>query len=67
MKEWNLGNGLPNVCKSIRDKLHYASHRLECIERDKTIINVDTYETTVLLWALGDYMQKHNLEEGAEE
>lgn len=65
-KEWNLGGGLVNVCESIRGKLHYASNRLECIERDKTIINVDSYEVTALIWALAEYMEKHNLK-GAEE
>ena len=51
---WNLGDGLENVCNSVMRKLRYAGHQLE--ERNKTIINVDSYEVTVLIWALNEYM-----------
>lgn len=61
MREWNLGNGLGNVCDTIRGKLHYASHTIECNERGRTIINLDTYEVTALIWALSEYMDNHNL------
>lgn len=53
-EEWNLGDGLENVCNSVMRKLRYASHQLE--ERERTIINMDSYENTVLIWALRDYM-----------
>lgn len=52
--EWNLGDGLENVCNSVMKKLHYAGHQLE--ERERTIINVDSYEVTALIWALNEYM-----------
>ena len=51
---WNLGDGLENVCKSAMRKLQYAGHQLE--ERERTIINVDSYEVTALIWALNKYM-----------
>ena len=53
-ESWNLGDGLENVCNSAMRKLQYASHQLE--ERNKTIINVDSYEVTALIWALSEYM-----------
>ena len=54
-ESWNLGDGLENVCNSVMRKLRYASHQLE--ERNKTIINVDSYEVTALIWALSEYMR----------
>ena len=54
--KWNLDDGLENVCNSAMRKLRYASHQLE--ERERTIINMDSYENTVLIWALNEYM--HN-------
>ena len=53
-ESWNLGDGLENVCNSVMRKLQYASHQLE--ERNKTIINVDSYEATALILALNEYM-----------
>lgn len=53
-EKWNLGDGLENVCNSVMRKLRYASHQLE--ERERTIINMDSYENTVLIWALSEYM-----------
>ena len=55
-EKWNLGDGLENVCNSVMRKLRYASHQLE--EKNRTIINMDSYENTVLIWALNEYM--HN-------
>lgn len=52
---WNLGEGLENVCNSAMRKLQYAGHQLE--ERERTIINVDSYEVTALIWALSEYMR----------
>jgi hypothetical protein len=52
---WNLGDGLENVCNSVMRKLHYADHVLE--ERNRTIINLDSYEVTAMIWALDDYME----------
>ena len=55
MKEpWNLGEGLENVCRTTLRRLHYASYQTE--ERPRTIINVDSYQITVLIWALQDYI-----------
>ena len=53
---WNLGDGLENVCRSVLRKAHYASHQTE--ERSRTIINLDSYEITVLIWAMNEYI--HN-------
>lgn len=53
---WNLGDGLENVCRSVLRKAHYASHQVE--ERSRTIINLDTYEITALIWAMNEYI--HN-------
>lgn len=55
-EQWNLGDGLENVCNCVMRKLHYASHALE--ERSRTIINLDSYEVTAMIWALNEYM--HN-------
>lgn len=54
--EWNLGDGLENVCNSAMRKLRYASHQTE--GRPRAIVNLDSYEITSLIWALNDYM--HN-------
>lgn len=51
---WNLGDGLENVCNSAMRKLQSAGYRLE--ERERTIINLDSYEVTALIWALSEYM-----------
>ena len=51
---WNLGDGLENVCKSAMRKLQSAGYRLE--EKNRTIINLDSYEVTALIWALNEYM-----------
>ena len=55
-KEWDLGDNIGKVYESVRKKLSYAGYQLE--ERDRTIINLDTYEVTVLCWALSSYFQK---------
>ena len=60
-EEWNLGDGLENVCNSVMRKLRYAGHQLE--ERNKTIINVDSYEVTALIWALSEYMHDRRFAE----
>lgn len=60
MKEpWNLGNGMSYVYDSIRRKLNYASHQLE--DRPRTIINMDSYENTVLIWALSEWAERKGL------
>ena len=51
---WNLGDGLENVCRSALKKLHYASFQTE--ERPRTIVNLDTYEITALIWAIQDFI-----------
>lgn len=53
---WNLGDGLENVCRSVLRKLHYAGAQTE--ERTRTIINLDSYEITAMIWAMNEYM--HN-------
>lgn len=58
-KEWNLGDGLPNVCKSILRKLNAAGWRLEI--KENTIINIESYETTVMFWAMYEYMEKRGI------
>lgn len=58
-KEWNLGDGLPNVCKSILRKLNGAGWRLEI--KENTIINIESYETTVMFWAMYEYMEKRGI------
>lgn len=55
-EEWNLADGLESVCRSAMQKLYYASHQTE--ERTRTIINLDSYEITALIWAMRDYL--HN-------
>lgn len=58
-KDWNLGDGLPNVCKSILRKLNAAGWRLET--KENTIINIESYETTVMFWAMYEYMEKRGI------
>ena len=55
-QEWNLGSGLKNVIDSAMRKLRYAGHQLE--DRQRTIINLDDYEVTVLIWALSEYRER---------
>lgn len=62
---WNLGDGLENVCNSVMRKLQYAGYQLE--ERNKTIINVDSYEVTALIWALSEYIHSKRLTECMRE
>lgn len=58
--EWNLGNGLRNVCQNVMRKLNYAGWQLE--NRERTIINLDSYEVTALIWALDKYMKDKGIE-----
>lgn len=51
---WNLGDGIGNVCQSVMDKLNHADYQLE--SRERAIINLDSYEVTVLEWAMHKYM-----------
>ena len=62
---WNLGDGLGNVAWSLLDKANYAGWQLE--QRERTIINIDSYEDTVLIYALSEYVEKHNLEKRGEQ
>lgn len=64
-ENWNLGSGLGNVCKSVMEKLRYAGFQLE--ERDRIIINVDSYEVTAMIWAMREYQRRHDLMEGNED
>lgn len=56
---WNLGDGLGNVCESAMKKLDNAGWQLE--NRNRAIINVESYEVTVLIWALREYMKRRGL------
>lgn len=60
-EEWNLKDGLENVCNSVLSKLFYAAYQLE--DRKRTIINLDSYEVTVLIRSLDEYMkgEKHEV------
>lgn len=58
--EWNLGDGLRNVCQNVMRKLNYAGWQLE--NRERTIINLDSYEVTALIWALDKYMKDKGIE-----
>ena len=58
---YNLGDGLKNVCESIMDKLQYAGYTLE--SRNRTIINVDSYQVTALINALERYMREKGIYE----
>lgn len=57
-KLWNLGDGLENVCNSVMRKLNYAGHVLE--ERNRTIINLDSYEYTRKYRAFRKEMETKN-------
>ena len=59
---WNLGDGLENVCNSVMRKLHHAGHVLE--ERNRTIINLDSYEVTAMIWAMNEYIHSDRLPSG---
>lgn len=59
-ESWNLGDGLEYVCKSVMRKLQYAGAQLE--ERERTIINLDSYEVTAMIWALDNYMRSRKME-----
>ena len=61
---WDLGDGLGNVAWSLLDKANYASWQLE--DKNRTIINIDSYEATTLIWALSEYIEKYRLVKGAE-
>ena len=57
--EWNLGDGLPNVCDSVMRKLQYAGYQLE--SRNRTIVNLESYEVTAMVWALTEYMKRRGM------
>lgn len=63
-KEWNLGDGLPNVCESVMRKLNGAGWRLENMPR--TIINVDSYEEITMHRAMVEYMEKRGIKVNGE-
>ena len=58
-KPWNLGDGLPNVCNSVMRKLQYAGYQLE--SRNRTIVNLESYEVTAMVWALTEYMKRRGM------
>jgi len=42
-------------------KLNYAGHVLE--ERNRTIINLDSYEVTAMIWAMNKYIHSGSFAE----
>lgn len=52
---WNLGDGLSNVCNSVMRKLDYALFQLD--DRNRTIINLDSYEAMAMYYAMKKYME----------
>ena len=58
-KNWNLGDGLQNVCESVMRKLNGAGWRLE--NGPRTILNVDSYEVIVMYRAMVEYMEKRGM------
>ena len=58
-KNWNLGAGLPNVCESVMRKLNGAGWRLE--NGPRTIMNVDSYEVTVMYRAMQECMERKRI------
>lgn len=58
-KNWNLGDGLQNVCESVMRKLNDAGWRLE--NGPRTIINVDSYEEITMHRAMVEYMEKRGM------
>lgn len=50
------------VCQRLSDKLDAAAVQLEC-ERPRTIINVNSEEHTVLVWALHEFWSKVMVED----
>ena len=59
MKEpWNLDDGLGNVCAIVLSKMHHASRQLEVKDKDRTIVNLDTYEITAIAWAVEHYIKE---------
>ena len=56
---WNLSDeGKKNIIESLKRKLSIAGYHLECDERPNTIINIDSYEHTILCWALQELKEK---------
>lgn len=56
---WNLSDeGKKNIIESLKRKLSIAGYHLECDERPNTIINIDSYEHTILCWALQEFKER---------
>ena len=56
---WDLTeDGQENICRELLDKLKYASAMME--SRPRTIINIDSYESVVLIWALREYAERRS-------
>lgn len=56
---YNLGDGIKNVFATINNKLMGAGFRLE--SKDNTIININDYEHTLLVWALYEYAKQRGI------
>lgn len=54
-----------NVVWSLLDKANYAGWQLE--DKSRAILNIDSYEDTVLIYALSEYIEKHNLKRVTDE
>lgn len=59
LNPWNLCDSLPNVCSSVMRKLQYAGYQLE--SRNRTIVNLESYEVTAMIWALTEYMKRRGM------
>lgn len=56
---WNLSDiGQYNILKRLHEKMSRANYYLECSGRPTTIINMDSYEATVICWALQKYSEE---------
>lgn len=56
---WNLSEyGQYNILKSLHEKMSRANANIECSNRSRTIINIDSYEATIICWALQEYSEK---------
>lgn len=57
--------GQKNIIENLFNKLAAASFRLEC--RNRTIINIDDYDKTIIYWALQEYYKELKKIEAADQ
>ncbi len=61
MDGWNLGEGLGNVCWSALDKLNNTSIQFEFHNRKYAVMNMHDYEVTAMIYAMSEYIERHEL------